>query len=434
MAPQAASKGPQTISISGLLKELKSRSSIHENEIAAAFALIFDNSLSAVQCSSFLSFLALSGRDQEPRILAACARRMREAAAQIDRESLRRVIRTRGRRAGSYKGGLCDIVGTGGDGHSTFNVSTTASILGSSLLLIAKHGNRASSSTSGSADLLQAIAPKAPNIEAVTAETLPRIYENSNYTFLFAPKFHTGMKHVATIRKELGFRTIFNLLGPLANPVEGLIEARIVGVAQQDLLPIFAESLRLSGADKVLVVCGAENLDEISCAGITHCRRVSRRRDPKLNGISGNQEEDDSTSDEEGESKATAEIDQFALRPADFGLPSHPLSEVSPGKLPGENAETLMRLLHNELPKDDPVLVFVLINTAALFAISGICDADVSDMGHGDDGHVIRETGPGGLRWKEGVRRARWAIESGQALASLNAFIEATWASTANKG
>ena len=425
MAPQAASRGPPTISISGLLKELKSNSPIHENEIAAAFSLIFDNSLSAIQCSSLLSLLGLSGRDQEPLVLATCATRMREAAAQIDRESLRRVIRTRGRRAGAYRGGLCDIVGTGGDGHSTFNVSTTASILGSSLLLMAKHGNRASSSTSGSADLLQAIAPKAPNIEAVTAGTLSQIYEKSNYAFLFAPKFHTGMKHVAAIRKELGFRTIFNLLGPLANPVEGLIEARIVGVAQQDLLPIFAESLRLSGANKVLVVCGAENLDEISCAGITHCRRVSKRRTLKSNGISDSQEENDSTSNEE-KPKATAEIDQFALRPTDFGLPSHPLSEVSPGKLPRENAETLMRLLRNELPEDDPVLVFVLINTAALFAISGICDADVSDMGYGDDGHVIRETGPGGLRWKEGVRRARWAIESGQALASLNAFIEAT--------
>ena len=426
MAPQAASRGPQTISISGLLKELKSSSSIHANEIAAAFSLIFDNSLSAIQCSSLLSLLGLSGRDQEPLVLATCARRMREAAAQVDRESLRKLIRTRGRRAGSYRGGLCDIVGTGGDGHSTFNVSTTASILGSSLLLIAKHGNRASSSTSGSADLLQAIAPKAPDIEAVTAETLSRIYEKSNYAFLFAPKFHTGMKHVAAIRKELGFRTIFNLLGPLANPVEGLIEARIVGVAKQDLLPIFAESLRLSGANKVLVVCGAENLDEISCAGITHCRRISKTQNPKSNIKGDNQEEDDSTSDEEGETKAVAEIDQFALRPADFGLPSHPLSEVSPGKLPRENAETLMKLLRNEMPEDDPVLVFVLINTAALFAISGICDADSSNMGHGDDGHVIRETGPGGLRWKEGVRRARWAIESGQALASLNAFIEAT--------
>ncbi|KAG7006691.1 anthranilate phosphoribosyltransferase [Physcia stellaris] len=350
---------------------------------------------------------------------------MREAAAQINRIDLKTVVRSRGRREGSYKGGLCDIVGTGGDGHSTFNVSTTASILASSLLLVAKHGNRASSSTSGSADLLQAIAPKGPNIEAVTAETLPQIYEKTNYAFLFAPKFHTGMRHVAAIRKELGFRTIFNLLGPLANPVHDLIEAQIVGVAQQDMLPIFAESLRFSGADKAMVVCGAENLDEISCAGITHCRRISKRPNPKANGVKNGQVDDESTSDEE-EPRTIAEIDQFALRPADFGLPSCPLSEVSPGKLPRENAEILMKLLRNELPKDNPVLVFVLINTAALLAISGICDANISDMGPGDDGNVIRETGPGGLRWKEGVRRARWAVESGQALASLNNFIEVT--------
>lgn len=426
MAPQPASKGPPIVSISVLLKELTSNSSVQADQIAAAVSLIFENSLSVTQCSSLLTILTSSGRGREPLVLAKCAERMREAAAQINRVDLKKVVHSRGRREGSYKGGLCDIVGTGGDGHSTFNVSTTASILASSLLLVAKHGNRASSSTSGSADLLQAIAPKGPDIEAVTAETLPQIYEKTNYAFLFAPKFHTGMRHVAAVRKELGFRTIFNLLGPLSNPAHGLIEAQIVGVAQQDMLPVFAESLRLSGADKALVVCGAENLDEISCAGITHCRRISKRPNPKANGVKNGQVDDESTSDEEGEQRTIAEIDQFALRPADFGLPSYPLSEVSPGKLPQENAETLMRLLRNELPTDSPVLVFVLINTAALFAISGICDANISDMGQGDDGNVIRETGPGGLRWKEGVRRARWVLESGQALASLNKFIEAT--------
>lgn len=426
MEPHTASKGAQIISISILLSELSSGGSVDADEIAAALSHIFDNSISTKECSDLLSFLSSSEKHHDPLVLAKCAKRMREAAVQIDLVALRKVIRVRGRREGSYRGGLCDIVGTGGDGHSTFNVSTTASILASSLLLIAKHGNRASSSTSGSADLLQAVAPKAPDLEAVIAETVPQIYERTNYAFLFAPKFHTGMKHVAAVRKGLGFPTIFNLLGPLANPVEGLIEARIVGVARQDMLPVFAESLRSSGADKVLVVCGAENLDEISCAGITHCRRISRRPNPELNGLNNSQVNIDCASDEEREPRAIAEIDQFVLRTADFGLPSYSLSEVSPGKLPRENAETLTRLLRNELPKDDPVLVFVLINTAALFAISGVCDANVSDMGYGDDGNVIRETGPGGLRWKEGVRRARWAIESGQALASLNGFIEAT--------
>ncbi len=426
MAPQTAAHGSQTVSISPLLIRLVGDPNTQKyvDDIAAAFELIFENQLSIVQCSSFLTILQSSKRDREPLIIAKCAERMREAASQVDRKALREVVRSRGRKEGSYMGGLCDIVGTGGDGHSTFNVSTTASICASSLLLLSKHGNRASSSTSGSADLLQAIQPKAPNIEAVTSMTLPDIYKKTNYAFLFAPKFHPGMRHVAPIRKDLGFRTIFNLLGPLANPVEGTIEARVVGVAGRNLGPVFAEALRMSGARKALVVCGAEELDEISCAGKTYCWRLVERLNPAFRGPKDEADEEYTTSDEESEPRMLVEIESLELEPSDFGLPVHALTEVSPGKLPHENAEMLMRLLHNQLPRNNAVLDFVLLNTAALFVISGVCDADESRMGHGDDGQVIRETGPGGLRWKEGVRRARWAIESGEALASLEKFIE----------
>ncbi len=428
MAPQAAAQGSHTVSISPLLNKLVGESNTHipADDIAAAFELIFEDQLSAVQCSSLLTILHSSKKDREPLIIAKCAERMREAASQVDRKALREILRSRGRKEGSYRGGLCDIVGTGGDGHSTFNVSTTASICASSLLLLSKHGNRASSSTSGSADLLQAIQPRAPNIEAVTSMTLPDIYRSTNYAFLFAPKFHPGMRHVAPIRKDLGFRTIFNLLGPLTNPVEGAIEARIVGVAERSLGLIFAEALRMSGARKALVVCGAEELDEISCAGKTYCWRLVERSNPAFRGPKDEADEDYTTSDEEGEPRMLVEIETLELEPSDFGLSVHPLTEVSPGKLPHENAEMLMKLLNNQLPRNNAVLDFVLLNTAALFVVSGICDADESSMGHGNDEKVIRDTGPGGLRWKEGVRRARWAIESGEALASLKGFIKAS--------
>ena len=394
--------GTNFVSIAPLLAQLHGESPSTSKkdvamEIAAALTLIFENQLSPVQCASLLTILHYSGKERDPLVLAKCGQHMRDAAFQVDREALRQVVKRKGRREGEYHGGLCDIVGTGGDGHSTFNVSTTASILASSLLLISKHGNRASSSTSGSADLLQAVQPKGPHIDAITANTLPAVYEDSNYAFLFAPKFHPGMSHVAPIRKDLGFRTIFNILGPLANPVEGDIEARIVGVAERGLGSVFAEALFLSGARKGMVVCGAENLDEISCAGKTFCWRLNGSR-----------------------------IDQFELAPGDFGLPPHSLTEVGGGRLPHENAEMLTRLLKNELDHDNPVLHFVLINTAALFAISGICEADSSDMGHGDQGNVITERGPGGLRWKEGLRRARWAIQSGEANSSLEKYIDAT--------
>lgn len=428
MALRNGSQSPQLLSISPILKMLTGPNHhvVTADEIAAALAMIFDNQISAVQCSSLLTVLHSTERDRDPKTIAKCAESMRAAAAQVDRTALGKVLQSRGRVEGGYRGGLCDIVGTGGDGHATYNVSTTASILASSLLLLSKHGNRASSSGSGSADLLQAIKPSAPDIEAVTAHSLPLIYQKSNYAFLFAPKFHPGMRHVASIRKDLGFRTIFNLLGPLSNPVERMIEARVVGVAERALGPIFAEALRLSGAKKTMVVCGAENLDEISCAGKTFCWRLVERHNPQLHGPKDVEDKNYTPVDDDASSPTFVEIESFELQPSDFGLSTHALSEVSPGKLQQGNALTLMQLLKNQMPNGAPVLDFVLINTAALFAISGICDADTSDMGHGDSGKVIRETGPGCLRWKEGVRRARWAIESGQALSSLESFINIT--------
>jgi anthranilate phosphoribosyltransferase len=317
----------------------------------------------------------------------------------------------------------CDIVGTGGDSHSTFNVSTTASIIASPFLLTAKHGNRAQTSMSGSADVLNAIAPTPPKLSALTAEKLPQIYESTNYAFLFAPNFHPGMRYAASVRRDLGIRTIFNLLGPLANPVDWAIEAHVVGVAYQELGPVFAEALQLSGAKKALVVCGAEDLDEISCAGPTNCWMLKEVANPEFSGPVANEnaDGDDTTSDEEAAPRMVCQLDSFQLCPADFGLPAHPLSEVFTGKMPKENAAKLMSILRNELRADDPILDFVLLNTAALLVVSGVCEAD--DCATGE---VITERGAGGQRWKEGVRRARWCIESGQALAQFEKFIRAT--------
>lgn len=269
--------------------------------------------------------------------------------------------------------------------------------------MIGKHGNRASTSRSGSADLLACVQPKAPQIAAVTPSTIHEVYSASNYAFLFAPIFHPGARHAASIRKQLGWRTIFNLLGPLANPLHPLIESRMLGVARKEIGPEFAESLRQSGCAKGMVICGDEELDELSCAGPTHCWRLEQNPENKQ-----------------------VDINYFTLSPSDFGLPSHELSEVSPGQSPEANAEILMRIMKGEMPEDDPILHFVYINTAALFVVSGICDADTSNMGHGDDGKVITERGPGGGRWKEGVRRAKWAISSGEAYRQWENFVEVT--------
>ncbi|EEP80509.1 anthranilate phosphoribosyltransferase [Uncinocarpus reesii 1704] len=352
---------------------------------------------------------------------------MREAAQQTEKAPLRKLLRERGRKEGTYRGGLCDIVGTGGDQHSTFNISTTSSIIASPFLMIAKHGNRAQTSFSGSADVLNSIAPRPPNISAVNASNLVQVLEETNYAFLFAPNFHPGMMYANPVRRGLGLRTIFNLMGPLANPVEWALEARVVGVAYQSLGPVFADALRLSGAKKAMIICGEEDLDEISCAGKTNCWRLSEYPNPAYK-ESGRAEtdQDEETSDDEAPPKTLVKLDMFQIQPSDFGLPSHPLSDVGGGRPPRENAQMLMSILRNELPRDNPILDFVIMNVAALLVISGVCEADSSNMGPGDDGNVIKERGPGGLRWKEGVRRARWAIESGEALTCLEKFIDVT--------
>jgi len=209
------------------------------------------------------------------------------------------------------------------------------------------------------------------------------------------------MKHIAPVRKEMPNPTIFNLLGPLTNPVEAVLEARMIGVKKRDLVEVFAEALKLNGAKKAMVVCGAEDLDEISCAGKTYCARLHETRGHR-----------------DAEGGREVEIEHFTLEPEDFGLPAHPLNTVSPGLTPEENASILHRLLTNQLQEDDPILHFVLMNTAALFVVAGVCETDEAE--------TIKEVGPGGGRWKEGVRLAKMAISSGKAFEMIRGFAEIT--------
>ncbi|PHH88537.1 hypothetical protein CDD83_7417 [Cordyceps sp. RAO-2017] len=378
-------------------------SDVDPGEIAEAISHFFTNQVTEAQTASLLMALHFTGMDLRADVLARCAHAMMHAAAPIPLDELGAVLEGRARREGDYRGGLCDIVGTGGDSHNTFNISTTSSIIASALLLVSKHGNRASTSKSGSADMVNCMKPRAPVISAVRPDTLAKVYSRTNYSFLFAPVFHTGMRYVAPIRRQLPWRTIFNNLGPLANPVDGVLEARVIGVGRRELGPPFCEALRSAGCRKALIVCGEEELDEISCAGPTLCWMLKEASD-------GGQ----------------VEMEHFKIEPRDFGVGSHPLSQVSPGMEAVENAGILKRILCGELADDDPLVEFVLINTAALFVVSGICEADRSDMGHGDDGQVVTERGPAGQRWKEGVRRAKWAIKSGEAWKQWQAFVDVT--------
>ncbi|OXV07760.1 hypothetical protein Egran_04474 [Elaphomyces granulatus] len=427
---ESEAKQPEPVSISPLLKRLAYPGAVdvqvNAEEIASAFALIFENRLSVIQTAALLTLLHSTGKDKEPDVIAKSSHRMREAASKVEKTSLKSVVRARGRKDGLYRGGLCDIVGTGGDSHSTFNISTTASIIAAPLVMMAKHGNRSQTSFSGSADVLNAISPIPPNLARVNATNIAKIYEETNYVFLFAPNFHPGMMYANPVRRGLGIRTIFNLLGPLANPLDWALEARVVGVAYQSLGPVFVDALRLGGAKKALVVCGEEDMDEISCAGRTNCWRISEYSNPEYKGDLVTDDAFDSESDDESPPPTLTKVDAFQLHPSDFGFQAHPLTDVHGKKMPKENATKLMSILHDELPRSDPLVDFVLMNVAALLVTSGVCEANTSSMGPGDDGNVLTERGPGGGRWKEGVRRARWAIESGEALKSLEKFIDIT--------
>ncbi|WP_299088347.1 anthranilate phosphoribosyltransferase [uncultured Metabacillus sp.] len=163
-----------------------------------------------------------------------------------------------------YDNDVIDTCGTGGDGASTFNISTAAAIVVSALKVkVAKHGNRAFSSKSGSADVLETLGI---NIQTSHEEAIKSL-NDQNMSFLFAPMFHSSMKHAVNPRKEIGFRTVFNLLGPLANPANA--KRQVIGVFSTEYAEKMAEALKRLGSEHVLLVTGRDGLDEISISAET---------------------------------------------------------------------------------------------------------------------------------------------------------------------
>lgn len=225
-------------------------------EAYSLMASIMDGRLSPVQISSILSSLRLKG--ESPEEIAGFSQAMLDKANRIHY---------------SGKNPLIDIVGTGGASFKTFNVSTTTSLLMPSLgVSVAKHGNRSSTSKSGSADLLEALGI---NI-AMDPQTSEKCLNQIGVTFMFAPKFHPAMKQVVPVRKELGFRTIFNLLGPLTNPCG--VDRQLTGVYDPKLLKPIAESLRERGYKRVSLVHSNLGADEITNVGTTLVTELNEDR------------------------------------------------------------------------------------------------------------------------------------------------------------
>ncbi|KAJ3211319.1 anthranilate phosphoribosyltransferase [Dinochytrium kinnereticum] len=345
-----------------LLKALiNSPSTFSADDVASLVRLIMVGEASEAQIGAFLMALKFTGKESDPAIIASIATVMRSFALEfpVAHDSL------------LIQNDVIDIVGTGGDGHDTFNVSTASSIIASGCgcyVAKGKHGNRASSSSCGSADVLEALGC---SLNGLPVEAMPSFLEKNRFCFLFAQVFHPAMKYVAGPRREIGVRTIFNLLGPLINPAKP--KRTVIGVHSRSLGQLMAEALLILGVERAWVVSGDIGLDEISPEGKTTVWSI-----------------------EDGA------ITEMSISPADFGLPEHSIKSVAGGDA-SHNAELMMKLLSGTL--EGPIQDFVLMNCAALLFVAG----KAPDL-------------------KGGVELARQSIASGRAKSSLLDFAKATQA------
>ena len=235
------------------LQKIIGRKNLSESEMSETIEEIFSGTLSNAQIGAFMAALATKGETFEE--LAGAARAMRRKAARIQVPAP----------------AVVDTCGTGGDGSGTFNISTTtAFVVAGSGVTVAKHGNRSVSSRCGSADLVEALGVDITVDPFVVEEAVAEI----GIGFLFAPLYHGAMKHAAAARKEVGTRSIFNMLGPLTNPAGA--NCQLLGVFAPQLTEMFAEALRLLGSRRALIVHGHDGLDEISVCAPT---RVTELKD-----------------------------------------------------------------------------------------------------------------------------------------------------------
>jgi len=256
-------------------------------------------------------------------------------------------------------------VGTGGDSSHTFNISTASVFVAAAAgARVAKHGGRSVSSTSGSADVMEALGAHIN----LSPELVATCLEETGIGFMFAPNHHASMKHAAPVRKELGVRTIFNILGPLTNPAGA--PNQLMGVFHPDLVGIQVRVLQRLGSEHVMVVYGMNGMDEVSLSGETLV----------------------------GELKG-GEVREYVVHPSDFGLPVYD-SRVLRVANQQESVACIRRALSNE---DGPVRDVVLLNAGAALYCAGVA------------GSVA-----------EGVKRARDAVASGAAQAKLDQFVAVT--------
>ena len=310
---------------------------------------IMNGETTPTQNAAFLAALSTKSTKAETiDEISGCAQAMREHALTVDGDDM----------------DTLEIVGTGGDRAGSFNISTTTAFVAAAAgIKVAKHGNRAASSKSGTADCLEALGANI-NLEP---EKCVSLLKDAGFCFFFAQKYHTSMKYVGAIRRELGFRTVFNILGPLTNPIKP--SRQLLGVYDEYLLEPLAKVLTSLGVKNGMVVYGREKLDELSTAGETAVCEFNN-----------------------------GEYSSYVLTPEQFGLTRSTKKDLE-GGTPEENAAITRDILSG---KDrGPKFETVLMNAGAALYIAGKA-TDIAD----------------------GIEKARELIDNGEALKAMERFVD----------
>ena len=330
------------------IEKIVNKEDLTYDEAYAVMNEIMGGETSPTQNAAFLSALSTkSARAETTDEIAGCAAAMRDHATKVDTGM-----------------DIFEIVGTGGDGAGSFNISTTSALVAATAgMKVAKHGNRAASSKCGTADCLEALGV---NIDQ-SPEKCIELLNEVGICFFFAQKYHTSMKYVGAIRKELGFRTVFNILGPLTNP--GTPTMQLLGVYDEYLVEPLTQVLISLGVKRGMVVYGRDKLDEISMSAPT---KVSEIRDGWYR--------------------------TMVIKPEDFGLKTCSKDDLK-GGTPEENAEITRSILSGKEkgPKRDAIL----LNAGASLYIGGVADT-----------------------FEDGVKKAAEILDSGKAIETLERFIE----------
>ena len=319
------------------------------DEAYAVMNEIMNGETTPTQNAAFLAALSTKSTKAETiDEISGCAQAMREHALTVDGGDM----------------DTLEIVGTGGDRAGSFNISTTTAFVAAAAgIKVAKHGNRAASSKSGTADCLEALGANI-NLEP---EKCVSLLEDAGFCFFFAQKYHTSMKYVGAIRRELGFRTVFNILGPLTNPIKP--SRQLLGVYDEYLLEPLAKVLTSLGVKNGMVVYGREKLDELSTAGETAVCEFNN-----------------------------GEYSSYVLTPEQFGLTRSTKQDLE-GGTPEENAKITRDILSGK--DKGPKYETVLMNAGAALYIAGKA-TDIAD----------------------GIEKARELIDNGEALKAMERFVD----------